>query len=106
MPADDGELTFLKIFVSSQLIFLFVIIANQFRGIPLPVIILSAVTLAIVVITQHTPFGRYLYAIGGNEEAAESAKKTITNAIIGIVIVILAFVIVRVISNAIATSTV
>lgn len=42
---------------------------------------------------------RYITA-GGNEETAESAKKTITNAIIGIVIIILAFVIVRVISNA------
>ena len=37
---------------------------------------------------------------GGNEETAESAKKTIINAIIGIVVVILSFVIVRVISNA------
>jgi len=42
---------------------------------------------------------RYITA-GGNEEASEAAKKTITNAIIGIVIIILAFVIVRVISNA------
>src|SRR3989344_8747663 len=42
---------------------------------------------------------RYITA-GGNEETSESAKKTVTNAIIGIVIVILAFVIVRVISNA------
>lgn len=46
---------------------------------------------------------RYITA-GGNEEAAESAKKTITNAIIGIVIIILAFVIVRVISNALISS--
>ncbi len=42
---------------------------------------------------------RYITA-GGNEETAEAAKKTITNAIIGVVIVILAFVIVRVIANA------
>ena len=42
---------------------------------------------------------RYITA-GGNEETAESAKKTIIIAIIGIVVVILSFVIVRVISNA------
>lgn len=42
---------------------------------------------------------RYITA-GGNEESAEAAKTTITNAIIGIVIIILSFVIVRVISNA------
>lgn len=43
---------------------------------------------------------------GGNEERAESSKKTITNAIIGIVIVILAFVIVRVIANALIAQNV
>lgn len=37
---------------------------------------------------------------GGNEEQTEAAKKTLTNAIIGIIIVILAFVVVRVIANA------
>lgn len=42
---------------------------------------------------------RYVTA-GGNEESAESGKKTIINAIIGIVIVILAFVIVRVVATA------
>lgn len=42
---------------------------------------------------------RYITA-GGNEETAESGKRTILNAIIGIVIIILSFVIVRVISNA------
>ena len=48
---------------------------------------------------------RYITA-GGNEETAEAAKKTITNAIIGIVVVILAFVIVRVIANALITQNV
>ena len=44
---------------------------------------------------------RYITSMG-NEEAAGQAKKIILNAIIGIVIVILSFVIVRVISNALA----
>ncbi len=42
---------------------------------------------------------RYITA-AGNEEAGASAKKIITQSIIGIVIIILSFVIVRVISNA------
>ena len=70
LPADDGELTFLHLFLAAQIIFLFVLVTNQFRGVPLPALILGAVALAAWVITQHTPFGRYLYAIGGNEEAA------------------------------------
>ena len=46
---------------------------------------------------------RYITS-AGNEETAEQAKKIITNAIIGIVIIILSFVIVRVISNAIVSN--
>ncbi|MEJ0021718.1 MAG: pilin [Candidatus Doudnabacteria bacterium] len=42
---------------------------------------------------------RYITS-AGNEETAEQARKIITNAIIGIVVIILSFVIVRVISNA------
>ncbi|OGE80491.1 MAG: hypothetical protein A2660_01365 [Candidatus Doudnabacteria bacterium RIFCSPHIGHO2_01_FULL_45_18] len=42
---------------------------------------------------------RYITA-AGNEETAEQAKKIIINAIIGVVVIILSFVIVRVISNA------
>lgn len=48
---------------------------------------------------------KYITA-GGNEESAEGAKKTITNAIIGIVVIILAFIIVRVISNALISQNV
>jgi D-xylose transport system permease protein len=67
---DDGELTFLQLFLAAQIVFLFVVVTNQFRGVPLPALILGVVALAAWVLTQHTPFGRYLYAIGGNEEAA------------------------------------
>ena len=42
---------------------------------------------------------RYVTA-AGNEETAEAAKKTILHAVIGIIVVILSFVIVRVIVNA------
>ena len=48
---------------------------------------------------------RYITS-AGNEETAEQAKKIITNAIIGIVVIILSFVIVRVISNALVSSQV
>ncbi len=48
---------------------------------------------------------RYITS-AGNEETAEQAKKVITNAIIGVVVIILSFVIVRVISNALARNTV
>ncbi|MEQ1862842.1 MAG: ATPase [Chthoniobacteraceae bacterium] len=67
---DDGESTFIRIFIAAQLIALFVLITNQFRGVPLPAVILGAVAFIVWLLTQHTPWGRHLYAIGGNEEAA------------------------------------
>ena len=48
---------------------------------------------------------RYITS-AGNEETAENAKKIIINAIIGVVIIILSFVIVRVISNALISNSV
>ncbi|MBX4186747.1 MAG: hypothetical protein KW802_00590 [Candidatus Doudnabacteria bacterium] len=48
---------------------------------------------------------RYITS-AGNEETAESAKKIIINAIIGVVVIILSFVIVRVISNALISNSV
>jgi D-xylose transport system permease protein len=39
-------------------------------GIPVPVIIFLAIALAGAFITQNTTLGRYLYAIGGNPDAA------------------------------------
>lgn len=77
------EKVFLKMFISAQMIFLFVIITNQFRGIPFPAIVLGIVAFVIYVITQHTPFGRYVYAIGGNEEAAVISGIPVEKVLIG-----------------------
>jgi len=66
----DDEHTFFRLFIAAQLLFLFVIITNQFRGVPLPALILGTVAFSVWLLTQHTPWGRHLYAIGGNEEAA------------------------------------
>ena len=43
---------------------------GRFAGIPVPVFILLAVALLGAFLTQNTTFGRYLYAIGGNPDAA------------------------------------
>ncbi len=66
----DGERTFLGLFITAQLLFLLLIVTNQYRGIPLPALILGGLALLVHLLTAHTPFGRYLYAIGSNEEAA------------------------------------
>lgn len=80
---DDVEIFFLKAFVAGQGIFLFVIVANLYRGLPLSVLILGAVATAAHLLTKHTPFGRYLYAIGGNEEAAFVSGIPVQTVLIG-----------------------
>jgi D-xylose transport system permease protein len=67
---ESGELAFSKLFIKTQVLILALVVLSQFRGVPLSLVVLAAVALVIWVITNHTRFGRYLYAIGGNEEAA------------------------------------
>lgn len=47
---------------------------------------------------------RYITA-GGNQDNAELGKKTILNSVIGIIVIILSFVIVRVVSNTLINAT-
>jgi D-xylose transport system permease protein len=48
----------------------FIAVMNAWRGVPFPVLILVGVGLIGAFITNSTVFGRYLYAIGGNADAA------------------------------------
>ncbi|HXT02200.1 MAG TPA: ATPase [Elusimicrobiota bacterium] len=66
----DSETGFLKAFLGAQAAALFVAVTNGFRGVPLPAVLLAASAAAVFILTEHTAFGRRLYAIGGNAEAA------------------------------------
>ena len=59
------------------------IICNQFRGLPLSLLILGATAFTVYFLTRHTPFGRYLYAIGGNEEASVLSGIAVDRVVIG-----------------------
>lgn len=66
----DIEATFLQWFLSVQVVALFVLVMNQYRGVPLSAMVLAVTALIVHIICQQLKLGRYLYAIGGNEEAA------------------------------------
>ena len=83
LGVDEGEVVFSKLFISGQIIFLFTLICNQYQGIPLSAIILGIAAFLVWGITKHTPFGRYLYAIGGNAEAAFVSGVPVQRVIIG-----------------------
>jgi D-xylose transport system permease protein len=83
VTTDDGIVLFLKLLIMAEMIFLAVLVTNQYRGVPLAALILGAVAFCMHVLTMHTPFGRYLYAIGGNEEAAQVSGVPIRLTVIG-----------------------
>ena len=60
-----------------------VAVCNAFRGVPLTLLVLSATAGAVYFLTRQTPFGRYLYAIGGNEEAAVLSGIPVNRVLIG-----------------------
>jgi len=94
---EDFESSFLKVFVVIQALLLMTLIMNKNKGVPLSFLILGITALIIHTLIKHTAFGRHLYAIGGNKEAAEisgiNVKKTVTMAfvILGVIVAITGF---------------
>jgi len=68
----DGKsfVTLLRFPFIALIILLFTYVMNLANGIPIPVVIFLLIGLIGAFITNMTVFGRYLYAIGGNKEAA------------------------------------
>ncbi|MEA2162208.1 MAG: D-xylose transport system permease protein [Thermoanaerobaculia bacterium] len=70
LPVPGPISTAARMIVPSVLVIVFIVMMNMQGGVPLPVIILLTVAIAGHFLTQHTTFGRYLYAIGSNPDAA------------------------------------
>ena len=70
MANEPRELAVLRLLVAAQAFALVLLVCGQYRGLPLAFVILCVVAAVVHGLTRHTPFGRHLYAIGGNEEAA------------------------------------
>ncbi|WP_378956795.1 sugar ABC transporter permease [Pelosinus sp. sgz500959] len=60
-----------KIIFAAVLIGLFVLVLNSYQGLPVPVLILAILAVIFSYILTRTVFGRRVYAIGGNGEAAK-----------------------------------
>ena len=48
-----------------------VLIVNNYRGVPNPVIIMVVIAILVTYLANNTKFGRYVYALGGNIEATK-----------------------------------
>ncbi|HEX8847170.1 MAG TPA: sugar ABC transporter permease [Pyrinomonadaceae bacterium] len=62
--------TLTRIIIPSIAIVVFVYMMNTQGGVPIPVFIFLTVAVIGAFLTQNTTFGRYLYAVGGNPDAA------------------------------------
>lgn len=60
----------LEALIPSAAIAAFIWVMNSYQGVPIPVLIFVSIAVIGVFLTTSTTFGRYLYAIGGNAEAA------------------------------------
>jgi D-xylose transport system permease protein len=67
--------------VPAVLVLAYVLSVNAYRGIPVPVLLLAVVALIMMYISNNTRFGRYVYAIGGNREAARLSGINITSVL-------------------------
>jgi D-xylose transport system permease protein len=56
-----------------------ILVVNQDRGLPLVVVIVIGLALVFSYITERTRFGRHIFAVGGNAEAARRAGIKIDN---------------------------
>jgi len=70
LKAISAASTAARIVIPALVIVAFITLMNQGGGLPIPVIFLVIVALAGAFLTANTTFGRYLYAIGGNPDAA------------------------------------
>jgi D-xylose transport system permease protein len=78
------SLAIAKIVIISIAIFGIGLVLSSYRGIPYAILILLAVATIFTIITTRTPFGRHVYAIGGNVEAARLSGVNIKKTLMGI----------------------
>jgi D-xylose transport system permease protein len=64
-----GEIAYSVIYVVSIMGFVFLM--NSYKGIPMPIFIVLILGLLLSFVTKKTRFGRQVFAIGGNKEAAK-----------------------------------
>jgi len=59
-------------------------VMNSYQGLPVPVLLVVAIATVLSIVAHRTPFGRHLYAVGGNREAAYYAGIPIERRIVGV----------------------
>jgi D-xylose transport system permease protein len=69
----------LKTVFFAALLFGYVFYVNKYSGVQNPVLLLAIIVVIVTYVSDNTKFGRYIYAIGGNREAARLSGINVTN---------------------------
>jgi len=83
LSASSMTATLARVIIPSLVIIAFIYLMNSAGGVPIPVIFLLAVALIGNFLMSNTTFGRYLYAIGGNPDAARLSGINLRHYILG-----------------------
>ena len=73
IPIRDPVLLVLKVLVVPMVAFATVWILNKDRGVPLGLLLVVGALVVLTFVAKRTTFGRHVYAVGGNAEAARRA---------------------------------
>jgi D-xylose transport system permease protein len=70
LPVEPLRMLLFRVGVVAVAFFALVFVVNEDRGLPLAVVIVFALALGFAYLTERTRFGRHIFAVGGNAEAA------------------------------------
>jgi len=70
LPLEKKSSTALKIILLIVLIAGFIALMNAYEGIPVPVACMLLVVFIVTMISEKTRYGRFVFSVGGNEEAS------------------------------------
>lgn len=73
LPVQPSAQLTLQLVLPIILVALVVFALDSYQGVPLPTVITVAILIVVWLITTKTAFGRHIYAVGGNAEAARRA---------------------------------
>lgn len=79
LQTETNALLIGKIVFFSAIILLFIFVMNNYKGIPMPVMIMFVLVLIFSFVSTKTRFGRNIYSIGGNPSAAKFAGINVKN---------------------------
>lgn len=82
LEVPSKALDFAKIVAITIITLLFIVILNKYQGFPVPVFIMLVLAVIFSFVSSNTVFGRRIYAIGGNREAAKLSGINVNKSVL------------------------